>query len=299
MRWEDERYVRLYTRDTIDWLNLSLEAQALFSLLLRKVDRAGLLPLGKHGERGVASAIGHPTRWDTIKPALDELLADGCIVVRDGVLLVPNFTEAQEARQSDKARQQKSRESARTKVQTGVPANEQSVTNRDETSHAVTAGHTTSHGVTPSCAVPSRAVPSVPSGGSAASPPPSVAAIKPAPVKKQPPPSVGEPGEFRDRIDAEFRRIQNGATYAWTLDDEKAVGDLLRMSNGQTSEVVRRWEIALRRTVYPRCGSIRDLATHWNAYATEATGPPRASRGPVRAESVDWSKHRGGVTHAL
>ena len=37
MRWEDERYVRVYTRDTPEWCLLSWEARALFLLLLTAV----------------------------------------------------------------------------------------------------------------------------------------------------------------------------------------------------------------------------------------------------------------------
>lgn len=89
MRWEDERYVRVYTRDTVDWQGLSFDAQALFLLLLRKVDRAGLLDLGKPGNRGVAVAIGHPRDWARLEPALEELLTDGCVrVVDEGRRLV-------------------------------------------------------------------------------------------------------------------------------------------------------------------------------------------------------------------
>jgi len=116
MRWEDERYVRLYTRDTLDWLSLSFEAQGLLALLLRKVDRAGLLELGKHGKRGVAAAVGHAHRWPAIEPALDELLTDGCIEIRDSVLVFRNFIEAQEAQASDKARKQAQRERDRDKA---------------------------------------------------------------------------------------------------------------------------------------------------------------------------------------
>lgn len=166
MRWEDERYVRVYTRDTVDWQGLSFEAQALFVLLLRKVDRAGLLDLGKPGKRGVAVAIGHAREWARLEPALEELLADGCArLVDDGRrLLVPNFLAAQEAKASDKSRQQKSRETAR-----DVAAAEP-VLSRDAESHGVTVGHmagqnvTVGHAasrhVTPSRAVPSLAVPS-------------------------------------------------------------------------------------------------------------------------------------------
>lgn len=164
MRWEDERYVRVYTRDTVDWQFLSFEAQGLFTLLLRKVDRAGILKLGRHHPgKAVAAAIGHPSRWEAIQAGLDELVADRCVVINDGVLVVRNFLEAQEAKQSDKARQAKARELARD------AAAAESVTLRDEPSRFVTKEaenvthcHTVSHGVTPSRAVPSlpsRAVP--------------------------------------------------------------------------------------------------------------------------------------------
>jgi len=117
MRWEDERYVRLYTRDTVGWLLLSLEAQGLFGLILRKVDRAGILSLGTFGKRAVAVSIGHANRAKVIEKALDELLVDGCVQIRgegEGqVLLVPNFIEAQEAPQSDAQRQRESRARAR------------------------------------------------------------------------------------------------------------------------------------------------------------------------------------------
>lgn len=161
MRWEDERYVRVYTRDTTDWLAFSFEAQALLLMLLRKVDRAGILPLGKHGKRGVAIAVGHPRDWDRLEPALEELLADGCVRMgSDGAsIVVPNFIFAQEARASDKARQQKARELARDL------AAAESVTHGDVSSQIVTTSHAVSHAVTPChtpspLAVLSRAVPS-------------------------------------------------------------------------------------------------------------------------------------------
>lgn len=178
MRWSDERYVRVYTRDTVDWQSLSFDAQALLVLLLRKVDRAGLLPLGKHGKRGVAIAIGHPREWPRLEPALEELLADGCIrMLEDGRLFVPNYIDAQEAKSSDKARQQKVRELAQ------ALAAAQIVTQRDLASHdvteshassqAVTADNAASHGVTPSRAVPCLAVPSLalPTSASQSAPP--------------------------------------------------------------------------------------------------------------------------------
>lgn len=158
MRWEDEKYVRIYTRDTVDWLGLSFIAQGLFCLVLRKVDRAGILDLGKHGRRAVAIAIGFPGEWARLEPALDELLADGCIRIEGDHLLVPNFIEAQEATQSDAARKRAQRERARARVTERDDGHGQTPDTRDipsrnvtpchDTGQKVTSGHAESNGVT-------------------------------------------------------------------------------------------------------------------------------------------------------
>lgn len=157
MRWEDERYIRFYTRDTPEFLALSWVARGLFGLILRKVDRAGILAVGKLGLRGVAVAVGGP--WTEVEAPLRELIEDGCIVVRDGLVIIPNFQEAQEARQSDKARAAKAREKARvdaTEASQNVTRESQAVT---AASRIVTKSHAGSHGVTPSHTASLRAVP--------------------------------------------------------------------------------------------------------------------------------------------
>src|SRR5512133_789851 len=164
MRWEDERYVRVYTRDTVDWLGLSFIAQGLFALILRKVDRAGLIKLGKQGKRGVAIVIGFAGEWPRLEPALEELISDGCVSIQGEHLVVPNFIEAQEAVMSDKQRKAESRAKARDLAAASEVLNtdkkSESVTDCHETGQKVTSGHAASHAVTPSCAVPCRAVPS-------------------------------------------------------------------------------------------------------------------------------------------
>lgn len=163
MRWEDERYVRLYTRNSLDWRTLSYGARGLFALLLREVDRAGVLPLGKHGERGVAAAV--EGAWADVEPALHELLADGCILIRDNALVIRNFIEAQEAHASDKSRQRAARERARDGVPTvtdgddalrnvtptpiTVTPSRTPVTPRDISSRTVTDSHAAPDPVTP------------------------------------------------------------------------------------------------------------------------------------------------------
>ncbi len=144
MRWDDERYVRLYTRDTADWMGLSFLAQGLFCLILRKVDRAGLLALGKQGRKAVAVTIGHPGDWPRLEGALEELVADGCVRIEGDHLVVPNFIEAQEASQSDVARKRAQRERARARVTRDT----QEVTSCDIGSRNVTKCHDVTDAVT-------------------------------------------------------------------------------------------------------------------------------------------------------
>lgn len=113
MRWEDERYVRFYTRDTPEFLALSWHARGLLGLIMRKVDRAGILPVGKLGLRGVAVVVGGP--WTEVEGPLRELIDDGCVRFEEesARVVLPNFLDAQEAKQSDAARKRASRERAR------------------------------------------------------------------------------------------------------------------------------------------------------------------------------------------
>lgn len=164
MRWEDERYIRWYTRNTPQWRAMSWRARGLFGLIMREVDRAGILDLGTLGPKGVAVAVEAP--WVEIQAPFAELLENGCCVLAGTNLLVPNFLAAQEANQTDRARKQKSRELARSLAQITVVAVRDTTASQDVTGlgHAagpnVTPGHAASHAVTPSSAVPSLALPS-------------------------------------------------------------------------------------------------------------------------------------------
>jgi hypothetical protein len=157
--WSNERFIKLYTRDTADWMTLSFDAQALFMMILRKVDRAGRLELGRHGIKAVAVAIGHGSLWSRLEPALQELLADGCLQITSDhkTLLVRNFVEAQEARKSNAQRQRDFKEDKRAKAtpppdsddgNAALPDANETLANDNETSpkgneekHAVTRGN--------------------------------------------------------------------------------------------------------------------------------------------------------------
>jgi hypothetical protein len=162
MRWEDERYVRVYTRDTPGWLSLSFDAQSLLVLLLRKVDRAGLLSLGKLGPRAVAVVIGHGAQWKRIEPALQELLDAGTAVINGDTLAIPNFVAAQETPASGAQRTRDWRERQQVSALRDAAARDVSSRFGDETSQNVTTCDETSQNcdavtkpVTPNCAYPS------------------------------------------------------------------------------------------------------------------------------------------------
>lgn len=145
MDWSDERYVRLYTRDTTNWLLLSWKAQGLFALILRKCNRIGVIDLGKAGLKGVSAHIGGPAAWPELEPLIDELLLDGCIVHREHegreYLVLPNYLEAQECPSSAAQRKRDSRERKRAMILLSVTKRDQSVTKRDSGSQYVTKCH--------------------------------------------------------------------------------------------------------------------------------------------------------------
>jgi hypothetical protein len=168
MDWSNERYVRLYTRDTTNWTVLSWQARSLWCLLMRKLDRAGVLEMGRHGPRGLAVVVGMPL--DVVQPALQELLEDGCIVLCGTALVAPNFMDAQDAPQSDAQRKRESRARYRDLALHGrsvaavcktSPDGHESGHRRDETRPGghesrpdVTSGHVESQAVTLDRTVP-------------------------------------------------------------------------------------------------------------------------------------------------
>lgn len=129
----------------------------MFLLLLRKLDRAGILDLGEHS---VVDAVRAQTRLseETVRTGLEALFLNKTLLYRKDLklLIAPNFTEAQETKSSDRARKRASRERARAHArveQLGVTVRDLlsqnvtdsleaphsgAVTNRDDQSQPVT-----------------------------------------------------------------------------------------------------------------------------------------------------------------
>jgi hypothetical protein len=155
MDFSNERYVRLYVRDTTSWKLLKWEGQTVWTLLYRKADRSGVISLDGL-EPWEAATLHCDLPEEVSKPGMERCLARGW-VVRDGDRLVfPKYIEANETPMSDAQRARESRAKRASLSQT-VTASSQNVTDCHAESHAVTPSHTASHGVTLN-----RAVPAVP-----------------------------------------------------------------------------------------------------------------------------------------
>jgi len=110
MRWEDERYIRVFTRDTPTWDALGWEAQALLMLIFRKMDRTGLLELGTSGMRGLAANVRMPI--EVVERSMKVLLEDGVLSMLGQNIFCKNFMAAQESPKSDALRSKEKRERA-------------------------------------------------------------------------------------------------------------------------------------------------------------------------------------------
>lgn len=147
MRWEDETYVRLFTRDTARWKRLPWQAKCLLPLILRKLDRAGIAEVDADDPiESVAAMVDMPV--ELVKEGLPPLLKQDVYRLHDGVLIMPNFMAAQEAAQSDKARKRTERERARARAVTKRDEVSQNVTECHAESRDVTRSHAASHDVT-------------------------------------------------------------------------------------------------------------------------------------------------------
>ncbi len=144
MDWSNERYVRLFTRDTPEWLWLPWQARASWPLIIRKLDRSGVLAT-KLGTKGVAILIGLPL--DVVEAGVSALLEDGCLTPHPLGYVAPNFMAAQDTPQSDSHRKRESRERRRSMPGDGNEDNN-SVTKRDQKSQNVTKSHERSRAVT-------------------------------------------------------------------------------------------------------------------------------------------------------
>lgn len=237
MDWTEEKYVKLYQRDTVTWLGWPWEGRCVLPLLLRKVDGAGLLAHGSIAPAvGIGLLIGVPVA--VVEVALAAFLADGTALLTPAGVLLPKFLDAQEARKSDALRARESRDRRRNDAKSGAAA-----------SHAVTPRHTPSQPVTlqPSPAQPDTS-------------PEKLAGKKPpAPLKTTDPRHAPLVKALVDACPG----------YTFGGRDAGAVSNML--AKAEPPEILIRWKRALERTNFPTVRAIHELATHWPHFAAEST----------------------------
>jgi len=131
VNFEDEHYVRIYTKDSKTWLRWGWEGQTVFMHLMRRVDKAGVLDDIQDPIPDVALLTGLPEA--VVAQGLPRLLASDTLQHVNGLLVVPRYIEGQTSKRSDAVRAKESRERRR---QTAMLS--QIVTPSHETEHAVT-----------------------------------------------------------------------------------------------------------------------------------------------------------------
>lgn len=144
MNFEDEDYVRLYTRDTPTWLSLGWEGQALLALTMRKVGRRnGVLDCdGFEPLEALVSVTGLPL--EVVTAGFERLSKRGVMLVDGQRIVLPKFVKAQWARQGVAARKRASRDAQAADeviAELIVPQNHSTVTLGHTESQPVTLGH--------------------------------------------------------------------------------------------------------------------------------------------------------------
>lgn len=119
MDWSNERYVRVYVRDTTTWKRLGFEGQSTFCLLLRKLDRTGAIELDD-AEPWEVAALHAGVPEPIARTGMQRLLDAGVFELADGCLIVPNFIDAQEASMSPQMRQKEHRLRRRDELRAGI-----------------------------------------------------------------------------------------------------------------------------------------------------------------------------------
>lgn len=191
MDWANERYVRIYTRDTAFLIAIGHTARGLLWDIMRKADRAGVIQLdGMAPEKVVAAVTGYPI--DVVEECLPLLTnGDGApVMVTTNAIVVRNYIEANETASTNAQRCRAKRERARAFSQLDSEAqnlratrnvsevtrdggpttqnvsratqNVSKVTRDDRVTTTIDRVTTTIDPVTTTRTVPCRAVPSVP-----------------------------------------------------------------------------------------------------------------------------------------
>lgn len=248
MDWSNERYVRVYIRDTLTWKRLRFEGQTVFLHVCRKLNRAGRLDLDGMGPAEALSILTDVPE-DFAAVGFEKLLDLEVFKVVDGALVAPNFVEAQESKATDAQRQRESR--AKQKDIASVTPCDPMSQNVTPASRTVTGGHDESHPVTPSLAEPSRAV------------------------------SVSAPAQ------AEFEMAHGSWASGRDRDAETLRGKALTEATQRAQDVAKRLGLSLAQAVPLLCDAALSLQKSTGKPWAFALREAQVKRGPVAISPAD------------
>lgn len=126
MKYEDENWIKIYTRDSAGWISLSWQARGVALELARKLPKAtGELSLGRRGLEALAALLRAP--WSEIEPWVRELIEDGRLEYDEAAQIIrdPQHADRQNAVASGKTRTAdwRARDAARRAVTDGDAPN--------------------------------------------------------------------------------------------------------------------------------------------------------------------------------
>lgn len=125
MNYDEENYVRLYTRRTLTSVKLSWQGRAVLHEVMKIIDLSGVLEVGEQPAEALALLIEMP--FDVVQDGLAKLLATKTWELRGTTIVWPTFEEAQTCARSDRLRSADYRARKRT--------------SRDDSSRGVTGRH--------------------------------------------------------------------------------------------------------------------------------------------------------------
>ena len=140
MDWQNERWIKFYTRDTYTWRRWPWQARCVFALLLRVVDRSGLLDVGDD-DPAVALPVLLDLPGEIVGAGWPAISASGTAIHDGKRIVIPNFAAAQAAVTSpaERKRRQRERETAQPR-----PDRSRAVTPEHAESRADTRAHAAS-----------------------------------------------------------------------------------------------------------------------------------------------------------
>lgn len=108
MNWSDERYVKLYVRNTATWVLWPWQARAVFPSMLKAMNGAGIIETGS-GDPLTALSVLISMPREVVEVGLAAIIESRTVEpIREGYLM-PKFIEAQEATKTDTLRKRDQR----------------------------------------------------------------------------------------------------------------------------------------------------------------------------------------------